>query len=84
VLTIEGAHRDPEGLRVQRAFAQEGAVQCGYCTPGFVMALTGLLTERPRPVDADRLLEDLSGNLCRCTGYTAIVRAVRAVAKESG
>jgi len=81
VLTIEGAHQDVIGARVQQAFAKEGALQCGYCTPGFVMALTGLLTERGGRASAGELLEDLSGNLCRCTGYTAIVRAVRSVAE---
>lgn len=83
ILTIEGAGRDPIGLRVQRAFEREGALQCGYCTPGFVLALTGLLTERGGVADPSELLEDLSGNLCRCTGYAAIVRAVRRVAEES-
>jgi carbon-monoxide dehydrogenase small subunit len=81
ILTIEGAHRDPTGARVQGAFDREGALQCGYCTPGFVMAVTGLLTERGGGADAEELLDDLSGNLCRCTGYAAIVRAVRSVAE---
>jgi aerobic carbon-monoxide dehydrogenase small subunit len=81
VLTIEGAHRDPVGARVQAAFEREGALQCGYCTPGFVMALTGLLTERDARADATELLEDLAGNLCRCTGYAAIVRAARSLAE---
>jgi aerobic-type carbon monoxide dehydrogenase small subunit (CoxS/CutS family) len=82
VLTVEGAAADPIGLRVQRAFEAAGAVQCGYCTPGFVMALTGLLTERGDVGDVPGLLEDLGGNLCRCTGYGTIVRAVRALSEE--
>ncbi|MCI4360232.1 MAG: 2Fe-2S iron-sulfur cluster-binding protein [Thermoplasmata archaeon] len=81
VLTIEGAHHDPTGARVQHAFEQEGALQCGYCTPGFVLALTGLLQERGDHATATELLEDLSGNLCRCTGYASIVRAVRSLAE---
>ena len=81
ILTIEGAQHDATGARVQAAFEREGAVQCGYCTPGFVMAITGLLTERGGSASAEELLEDLSGNLCRCTGYAAIVRAVRSVAE---
>lgn len=78
ILTVEGAADDPVGRAVQEAFVREGAVQCGYCTPGFVLALTGLLKERPRSVAPEALLEDLQGNLCRCTGYQAIQRAVRA------
>jgi aerobic-type carbon monoxide dehydrogenase small subunit (CoxS/CutS family) len=81
ILTIEGARHDPLGAVVQRAFETEGAVQCGYCTPGFVMALTGLLAERGDTATTAELLDDLSGNLCRCTGYAAIVRAVRLAAE---
>lgn len=77
VTTIEGIGRDPVGRRVEEAFVAEGAVQCGYCTPGFVVALTSLLKERGRKASLPELLDDLQGNLCRCTGYAAIVRAVR-------
>jgi len=79
VTTIEGVGQDPVGSRVQAAFAAVGAVQCGYCTPGFVMALTGLLKERGHSDPFDELLDDLGGNLCRCTGYASIVRAVAAL-----
>jgi carbon-monoxide dehydrogenase small subunit len=79
VTTVEGVSDDPVGARVQAAFAAVGAVQCGYCTPGFVMALTGLLKERGRAGDFEELLDDLAGNLCRCTGYASIVRAVAAL-----
>ena len=82
ITTIEGVATDPVGERVRAAFDAEGAFQCGYCTPGFVMALTGLLKEEGRSATLDQLLEDLNGNLCRCTGYTAIVRAAR-VAREA-
>jgi aerobic carbon-monoxide dehydrogenase small subunit len=76
ITTIEAAARDPVGAAVVSAFAESGALQCGYCTPGFVMALTGLLKEGGREVPLPRLLAELGGNLCRCTGYAAIVRAV--------
>ena len=75
VTTIEGAPEDPVGARVRAAFEATGALQCGYCTPGFVMALTGLLKEEGLARPFEELLDDLGGNLCRCTGYAAIVRA---------
>lgn len=76
VLTIEGASDDGVGRVVQSAFEREGGLQCGYCTPGFVMALTGLLKERGTGISPPELLEELQGNLCRCTGYVSIVRSV--------
>jgi len=84
VLTIEGSADDPVGRTVQEAFRDAGAVQCGYCTPGFVMALTGLLKEEGGSAPVDRLVAGLSGNLCRCTGYRAIVRAVEAARGRLG
>jgi aerobic-type carbon monoxide dehydrogenase small subunit (CoxS/CutS family) len=81
--TIEGMAKDPVGREVQEAFARAGAVQCGYCTPGFVVALVGLLRERGRSASVDELLADLGGNLCRCTGYIAIARAVSLLQKEA-
>ncbi len=81
--TIEAVARDPIGRRVVSAFESEAALQCGYCTPGFVMALTGLLKERGSGPPLSELLDDLQGNLCRCTGYATIVRAVSR-ARESG
>ena len=83
VLTVEGAAADPHGARVQRAFEDAEAVQCGYCTPGFVMALTGLLQESPGTPSEAALLDGLAGNLCRCTGYASIVRAVRSLSGEA-
>lgn len=80
--TIEGMASDPVGREVQEAFARAGALQCGYCTPGFVVALTGLLRERGRDAPVEELLADLGGNLCRCTGYRAIARAVALLGKE--
>jgi len=64
---------------VQEAFAETGAVQCGFCTPGFVVATADLLARNPRPSD-DEIREALSGNLCRCTGYAKIFDAVRLAA----
>ena len=83
VLTVEGAADDPDGRRAQEAFREAMAVQCGYCTPGFVMALAGLLKERGSAATAAALREELGGNLCRCTGYAAIARAVE-LARERG
>ncbi len=80
VRTIESAGPDPEVDRVRHAFESAGALQCGYCTPGFVLALAGLLKERGPGATADELLEGLQGNLCRCTGYASIVRAVGLIA----
>jgi aerobic-type carbon monoxide dehydrogenase small subunit (CoxS/CutS family) len=76
ITTIEGIAEDADGKNVLSAFATEPALQCGYCTPGFVMALVGLCKELGPQAPADRLLEGLAGNLCRCTGYGSIVRAV--------
>jgi carbon-monoxide dehydrogenase small subunit len=79
VVTVEGLGT-PESLhRVQEAFVAAGAVQCGFCTPGLVMATVGLLEHTPSPTD-DEIREALSGNLCRCTGYQKIFDAVRAAA----
>ena len=73
--TIEGLADSPLGARVQDAFAQAGAVQCGYCTPGMEVAAVDLLTRQPQP-SRDEVRTALSGNLCRCTGYVKIVDAV--------
>jgi aerobic carbon-monoxide dehydrogenase small subunit len=79
VTTIEGL-ADGELHPVQRAFHAEHALQCGYCTPGMIMAATDLLQDNPNPSDAE-IREGLEGNLCRCTGYENIVRAVRRAAQ---
>jgi carbon-monoxide dehydrogenase small subunit len=79
VTTAEGVGT-PAGLSVvQAAFRQEHGLQCGFCTPGMVMAATSLLAENPRPTEAE-VREGLEGNFCRCTGYHNIVRAVLAAA----
>lgn len=75
VITIEGLAKDPLSEAILRRFVEEGAVQCGYCTPGIVMASKALLAKNPRP-SVDETKEALRGNLCRCTGYTKVVKAV--------
>jgi carbon-monoxide dehydrogenase small subunit len=82
VVTIEGLSNGEELHPVQKAFLDEGAVQCGYCTPGMVLTTTALLDANPDPTEAE-IRRALSGNLCRCTGYTKIVRAVRRAAEAS-
>jgi aerobic carbon-monoxide dehydrogenase small subunit len=79
VVTVEGLAEDARLHRVQEAFVATGAVQCGFCTPGFVVAAADLLQRTPDPSD-DEIREALSGNLCRCTGYAKIFEAVRAAA----
>ena len=79
VVTVEGLAEGGELHAVQEAFAETGAVQCGFCTPGFVVAAADLLRRVPRPTD-DEIREALSGNLCRCTGYAKIFDAVRLAA----
>ena len=78
--TIEGLARDGELHPVQQAFHEQHALQCGYCTPGFVMATVSLLAEQPSPTESE-IRHALEGNLCRCTGYHNIVRAVEAAAR---
>ena len=79
VTTIEGLARDGELHPVQRAFHEQHGLQCGYCTPGMVLAAVSLLQEQPNPSEHE-IRQALEGNLCRCTGYHNIVRAVQAAA----
>jgi len=79
VLTIEGLGSPRTPHPIQSAFARAGAVQCGYCTPGMVLATKALLDDHPRPT-REQVLEALEGNLCRCTGYTKILDAVEEAA----
>jgi carbon-monoxide dehydrogenase small subunit len=79
VTTIEGLARDGRLDPLQEAILAQGAVQCGYCTPGMVMMARGLLNRVPHPTEAD-IREALVGNLCRCTGYLPILEAVRQAA----
>ncbi|MGY3529356.1 carbon-monoxide dehydrogenase small subunit [Bradyrhizobium embrapense] len=79
VTTIEGV-TPPDGLSpIQQAFVLHGGLQCGFCTPGFIMAVTALLRTTPHPTDAE-IRHYLDGNLCRCTGYTKIFEAVKSLA----
>lgn len=81
--TVEGlASPDGELSVVQAAFREHHGLQCGFCTPGFVVSVTALLAENPKPTD-EEIRDALSGNLCRCTGYQGIVKAVRAAADRN-
>jgi aerobic carbon-monoxide dehydrogenase small subunit len=80
VVTVEGLGEDGRLHRVQEAFVEAGAVQCGFCTPGLIVATADLLTHNASPSD-DEIREALSGNLCRCTGYAKIFDAVRLAAQ---
>jgi carbon-monoxide dehydrogenase small subunit len=81
VLTIEGLQKEGELDRIQNAFVEAGAVQCGYCTPGMVMSAYALLASNPAPSRAE-IEGAVSGNLCRCTGYVKIVDAVALAASR--
>ncbi len=83
IVTVEGI-AGREGLHpVQEAFVEAGGVQCGFCTPGFIVATHNLLARNPRPSDPE-IREALAGNLCRCTGYEKILEAVRLAAQRTG
>jgi aerobic-type carbon monoxide dehydrogenase small subunit (CoxS/CutS family) len=83
VTTVEGLAKGDELVPLQRAFLEQGGVQCGFCTPGMLISATALLRANPDPSEDDVRIA-LSGNLCRCTGYDGIVRAVRNVARAEG
>jgi carbon-monoxide dehydrogenase small subunit len=82
-VTVEGLAEGDRLHPVQDAFIETGAVQCGFCTPGLVVATHDLLRRNPRPTDAE-IREALAGNLCRCTGYEKIMDAVRLAAIRTG
>jgi len=81
ILTIEGMAKDGQLHPLQQAFIDYGAIQCGFCTPGMLLSAKALLDETPRPTTAE-VKEALSGNLCRCTGYAKIIKAVEATAQK--
>ena len=83
LITIEGMAKDGELHPIQQAFWDEHGLQCGYCTPGFIMAAAYLLDTNPNPTE-DEIRKGLEGNLCRCTGYVNIVKAVKTAAKTMG
>jgi carbon-monoxide dehydrogenase small subunit len=81
IRTVEGLAKGNELHPLQRAFIEHHGLQCGFCTPGFLMLATAAL-ENGLEIDGDKLVDVLSSNLCRCTGYENIIKAVRAVADE--
>jgi carbon-monoxide dehydrogenase small subunit len=81
VLTVEGLAPGYELHPLQKAFIEHGAIQCGYCTPGMLLSAKALLDEIPRPTE-EEIKEALAGNLCRCTGYYSIVKAVMAASEK--
>lgn len=81
ILTIEGVAQDGKLHPLQQSFVDNGAIQCGYCTPGMVLTALALLKDNPNPTEVE-IRRALSGNLCRCTGYQKIVEAVQAVKME--
>ncbi|HNR51282.1 MAG TPA: (2Fe-2S)-binding protein [Deltaproteobacteria bacterium] len=80
ITTIEGLAKDGELHIIQKKFIEKGAIQCGYCSPGMILAVKALLDENPNPTSAD-VKKAIGGNLCRCTGYVKIVDAALAAAK---
>ncbi|HPZ07310.1 MAG TPA: (2Fe-2S)-binding protein [Candidatus Eremiobacteraeota bacterium] len=81
IITIEGLGKGEEIHPIQKAFIEEGAVQCGFCIPGMIMSAKALLDENPHPSE-EEIKWGISGNLCRCTGYSKIVSAIEKAAKE--
>jgi carbon-monoxide dehydrogenase small subunit len=81
ILTVEGMARQGQLHPLQQAFLEKGAVQCGYCSPGMLLSAKALLDENPQP-SAEDIREAISGNLCRCTGYVSIIRAVQLAAEK--
>lgn len=81
IVTIEGVSDSGELSAIQEAFVRAGAIQCGYCTPGMILSAKALLDRNPHPTELE-IRTALSGNLCRCTGYTKIVKAVQLAAGE--
>ena len=82
IITIEGLARNGDLHPIQRAFHEEHALQCGYCTPGMIMAADSLIREHPEGLTDEQVRDGLEGNLCRCTGYQNIVSAILSVADE--
>ena len=79
VMTIEGVEAHPELARIQKAFVDYGAVQCGFCSPGMIISTVALLQKNPKPTE-EEIRRGLSGNICRCTGYQAMVDAIQSLA----
>ncbi len=81
IYTIEGLSEDANTNHIQEAYVEEGAIQCGFCTPGMIMSTKALLDKEPSPTD-EQIKDALSGNICRCTGYTKIEKAVKSASKK--
>jgi carbon-monoxide dehydrogenase small subunit len=81
IVTSEGFMKEDLPDQVQKAFIENGAVQCGHCIPGFIVSAEALLNRNPKPSVAE-IKTALAGNLCRCTGYTSIIRAIQEAAKK--
>lgn len=82
ITTVEALRHDKIGQRLQSAFVRHGGVQCGFCTPGFLMSAKALLDATPHPSDR-QIYDALEGNLCRCTGYRPIIKSIKAVLEET-
>ncbi|MQY67104.1 MAG: (2Fe-2S)-binding protein, partial [Dehalococcoidia bacterium] len=80
LVTVEGLAKGNKLSPIQNAFLDHGSYQCGFCTPGMLMSSTALLTENPKPTK-EEIKEGIDGNICRCTGYNSIIRAITAVVK---
>ena len=80
ITTVEGLEDEGKLSPIQRSFLDHGAYQCGFCTSGMLMSATALLKESPKPTK-EKIIEAIHGNICRCTGYNSIIRAIQAVAK---
>jgi carbon-monoxide dehydrogenase small subunit len=83
ITTIEGLARDGHLDPIQAAFVKEGAVQCGYCTPGMIISAKALLNRNPHP-NEEEIKEAIAGNLCRCTGYVKIIKAIQSAVQNQG
>jgi len=81
IVTIEGYRETDRFTALDKAYAELSAVQCGFCTPGMIMASEAILSTNPKPTESE-IREGISGNLCRCTGYNAIVKAIGTAAEE--
>ncbi|MBW1676590.1 MAG: (2Fe-2S)-binding protein, partial [Deltaproteobacteria bacterium] len=81
ILTVEGLAGEGDLHPIQEAFLEKGAVQCGFCTPGMLLAAKNLLDQNPHP-SIEEIKKAISGNLCRCTGYTKIIEAIESVSKD--
>lgn len=82
IVTIEGVERDGALSPLQRAFLEEGALQCGYCTPGMILSATVLLRQHPHPSD-EQIIEQMNGNICRCGVYPRIVAAIKRASQHT-